>query len=551
MAAPLHVKGLALGQGVPAVAVPIAAPDEATTMTQVREACEQGADIVEWRADFSDCQHDENALSARCALIRAQAGQVPLLFTLRTRDQGGQADMPLERAFSLIGAIIAHRAADIVDIQFCGDVQQVRQLAAKAREAGIFVLVSHHDTAGTPSPANLRHLMQSMQQSGAHIVKVATTARDARDALRLAAAACVYARSQDAVPLCAIAMGEDGSLCRVLGQAFGSAITFAALGDSTAPGQLSLAQTSAFVRKVDEALSQGRFTELAAINLLRPQCQLVALLGQPVSHSLSPAIHNLSFALEGLDAFYAAADCAVSQLPDALAAFAANPAWVGCNVTMPCKQEVIRHLDGLDDAAALAGSVNTIAKVGGRLRGYNTDGVGFVASLRQAGADVAGRRVCILGAGGAGSAVAAQCALDGARSVTLVLRRASARMGMARNLLSSLAQEVGCTTALADYDDPVQTTSAIASCDVLVNATPLGMGEDASIPVPAHLLRPGMVVADLVYHPLRTPLIRAAEAAGCVAMPGLGMLLCQAAASERIWFDMDMRQEAIAAELFS
>ena len=78
MAAPLHVKGLALGQGVPAVAVPIAAPDEATTMTQVREACEQGADIVEWRADFSDCQHDENALSARCALIRAQAGQVPL-----------------------------------------------------------------------------------------------------------------------------------------------------------------------------------------------------------------------------------------------------------------------------------------------------------------------------------------------------------------------------------------------------------------------------------------------------------------------------------------
>ena len=542
------------GQGwqIPKVVACALAGGSDALVQQVRQARAAGADIVEWRADFYEDLCDTAAVLAQCARMKQEAGKVPLLFTVRGVREGGRAEMSPEGYVKLLSAVIDAHAADIVDVEFSIGAQVFDELARRAHASGVEVLASQHVLNATPSAAEMCQRLAAMQAAGADIVKLATMATTVQDAMRLAAAASSFSHSDGAVPTCALAMGADGALTRVLGQAFGSALTFASLGDQSAPGQLTLPQTRAFVDKMDESLVQGRFSELAAIGLLDPDCRLVALLGAPVGHSLSPAIHNLSLADAGIDAFYVAAECTVDRLPAALDAFAKNPAWVGCNVTMPCKQEVIRHLDGLDDAAALSGAVNTIAKVNGKLRGYNTDGVGFVESLRQAGVDVAGKKVCILGGGGAARAVAVQCALDGAAGICLAVRVSSARLAASKSLLSSLATEASCSCALADYDDAAQMHAALGACDILVNATPVGMGADASaMPIDARLLHPGMVVADLVYYPQDTNLIKAARLQGCTTISGLGMLLAQAAASERIWFDVDMNMQNVVEGLFS
>ena len=538
-----------LGHGAPQVAVSLTAPDLEGLLDQVRRARERGAELLEWRADMAGCLDEPAQAATWCRTLQEAAAPTPVLFTLRTHTEGGRAELAPQAYAALVQAVVAAGAADLVDVEASQPV--AAHLIGAAQQAGLAVVASHHNLTGTLSAAEIIDVLEGMQRAGASIAKVAFAASSYTDALRCMAAASAYANRPDAVPVVAIAMGEHGAFSRVLAQSFHGAFTFASLDEASAPGQLPLPQTRAFVAKMSEAFEEGRYSELAAINLLRPDCRLVVLLGKPVAHSLSPAIHNLSFSQEGLDALYVTAECDKADLPQAMAAFAANPAWVGCNVTMPCKQEVIRHLDGLDDASALIGAVNTVAKAGRKLRGYNTDGVGFVASLRDAHVEVAGKHVCILGAGGAASAVAAQCALDGAASATLAIRAHSEHRAGAIQLLSSIAAETRCKTALANYDDPVQMRQAVGACNILVNATPLGMGESTQLPIALDMLRPEMTVSDLVYFPRRTRLIECAQQAGCTAVPGLGMLLHQAAAAERIWFDLDMDVDAIASQLFA
>ncbi len=247
--------------------------------------------------------------------------------------------------------------------------------------------------------------------------------------------------------------------------------------------------------------------------------RVAAVIGSPVRHSLSPALHNAAFDQLGLDWVYTAFEVAPGRAGDALAAMR-SLGLGGLSVTMPHKEDVAGAVDALDPAAAALRSVNTVVpQADGSLTGYSTDGAGFVASLASAGHTVVGRSVCLLGAGGAARAIADALARAGAARVIVVNRTfASAE----------------ATAAIAGSVGVVGTPADVAAADVVVNATSVGMGSD-EVPCDPSLLRAGQVVADIVYHPRDTALLRAARAAGAATVDGLGMLVQQAALQQVLW----------------
>jgi len=239
------------------------------------------------------------------------------------------------------------------------------------------------------------------------------------------------------------------------------------------------------------------------------------VIGWPVAHSRSPAIHNAGYAAAGLDWTYVALPVPPDRGADAVRAVA-TLGLGGLNVTMPHKEDAARACDSLSDDAAVLRSVNTVVpRADGSIHGDSTDGEGFLRSLDDAGLDVAARRVLVLGAGGAARAVVLAAGRRGAR-VTVVARRTDAAVDAAR-----LAP--GATTAALDRLDTLATES-----DVVVNATPLGMAGE-SLPFDPGALGAGQWAVDLVYEPVETPFLVAAAARGAATVGGMGMLVHQAA----------------------
>lgn len=248
--------------------------------------------------------------------------------------------------------------------------------------------------------------------------------------------------------------------------------------------------------------------------------RLGAVIGQPVRHSLSPAIFNAAFRARGLDWAFVALEVAPGGVPAALAGVRALGIG-GLSVTMPHKTAVAREVDELSDDARLLDAVNSVVNEDGVLIGSNTDGQGFVAALAaDAGFDPAGRRAVVLGAGGA------------ARAVVLALARAGAAEVVVVNRTAARAEQAA---ALAGGQGRVGTARDVTDADLVVNATPQGMGDAAVTPIDPELLRVGQVVADLVYEPAETPLLAAARARGVTAVNGLGMLVHQAAVQWARW----------------
>jgi shikimate dehydrogenase len=265
--------------------------------------------------------------------------------------------------------------------------------------------------------------------------------------------------------------------------------------------------------------------------------RLAAVIGSPVAHSLSPAMHNAAFAHHALDWVFVALHVPPGEAVRALDA-ARLFGFGGMAVTMPHKEAVAASVDSLDPAAAALRSVNTVVpQPDGSLRGHSTDGAGFVASLAAADVPVADRSVCLLGGGGAARAIADALARAGASLVSVVNRSAAG---------------AEATAALAGVVGEVAGPEAIRSADIVVNATSVGMGTD-EVPCDPDLLRPGQVVADIVYHPRRTALLTAATAAGATPVDGLGMLLHQAALQQQLWHgtlpDVAVMREAAEREL--
>jgi shikimate dehydrogenase len=246
---------------------------------------------------------------------------------------------------------------------------------------------------------------------------------------------------------------------------------------------------------------------------------LSGVIGWPVRHSRSPDIHNAAYRALGLDWVYVAMPVPPGQVAAALAGMRVLGI-EGLSVTMPHKAAVAAQVDVLTADAAALGAVNSVRRDGDRLVGDNTDGGGFVDSLLDAGVDPAGRRCVVIGAGGAARAVIRALATAGAERV-VVVNRDPGRAAAAAELAGG-AGSVGTAGDLVD-------------ADLLVQATPVGMGDDATLAADPALLPAEAVVADLVYHPLVTPLLAAAEQRGLVTVEGLGMLVHQAARQLRAW----------------
>ena len=257
--------------------------------------------------------------------------------------------------------------------------------------------------------------------------------------------------------------------------------------------------------------------------MLSARTQVAGVIGDPIGHSLSPAIHNAAFAETGLDWVYVAFPTPQGSARAAIDSMRALGIR-GLSVTMPHKEAVLGALDELTADAELLGAVNCVTRVGDRLVGDSTDGVGFLAGLRaDFGFDPGGARCVVLGAGGAARSVVLALARGGAASVQVVNRTATRGERAA-----ALAGGVGAVA-------PVE---CVAGADLVVNATPVGMAgspQQHDLPLDASLLGRDQVVAELIYHPRRTPLMAAAEDRGCRTSNGVSMLVQQAAVAFESW----------------
>lgn len=262
--------------------------------------------------------------------------------------------------------------------------------------------------------------------------------------------------------------------------------------------------------------------------------RVAGVIGDPVTHSSSPALHNAAYRALGLDYVYVAFPVPAGRGADAVRAVPAL-GLAGLNVTMPHKADAAHACDDLTDDARTLGVVNTVVPCGeGRVHGDSTDGPGFVAALRDEGVEPRGRGIVVIGAGGAARAIVLALGRAGAR-VTVAARRPEARDGAA-----ALAPDARAI-ALDELD------AVVRDADVIVNATPIGMrGEPPPFDVAS--LAPRHVVVDTVYHPAETPLLAAARAAGvAVAANGLGMLVHQAALAFRLMTGLDAPLDAMRA----
>ena len=279
--------------------------------------------------------------------------------------------------------------------------------------------------------------------------------------------------------------------------------------------------------------------------------RLLALIGSPVGHSGSPAMYNYSFEKLGLDYVYVAFDVkedGVKGAMDAMRLFNMR----GMNVTMPDKVEAAKYMDELSPAAQIIGAVNTIVNEDGKLIGYMTDGEGFVNNLKDHGVSIVNKKIVIVGGGGAATAIQVQCALDGAKEITIFNKKDSffERTLVTAEKIRNAVPE--CIVNVYDIDDAEKMKEEMKTADLFVNATIVGMKpmEDQSIIKDLSLLRPELVVSDIVYNPEETKLLKDAKAAGCTCVGGKGMLVWQGASAFKLYTGMDMPVEEVKELLY-
>ena len=279
---------------------------------------------------------------------------------------------------------------------------------------------------------------------------------------------------------------------------------------------------------------------------------LLGLIGSPVGHSGSPAMYNYCFEKLGLDYAYLAFDIKVDEVEKAIEAIKTFR-MRGCNVTMPCKNETVKYMDELSPAARIIGAVNTIVNEDGRLIGHITDGKGFVDNLRDHGVEIAGKKIIVCGGGGAAAAIQVQCALEGAREIS-VFNIKDAFFERTLQLAEKIRQEKPeCIVNVYDIADIEKMREEIASSDILANATIVGMKpmDNESVVKDVTMFHPGLVVVDAVYNPKETKMLREAKAAGCTCIDGQGMLVWQGAEAFKLYTGQEMPVQEVKELFFS
>jgi 3-dehydroquinate dehydratase/shikimate dehydrogenase len=448
------------------------------TMAEVRRARDEAAaaaDLVEVRLDGVADADAAGALEGRTR---------PVIVTCRARWEGGAFDGPEDARLTILRDAWM-LGAEYVDVEAgAGFAPQFLDATAGAR-----TILSYHDFGGVPPDLEAR--LDRMASTSAAVLKIAVRAATLRDAARVMDLGSRLGGRR----FVGIAMGTPGVATRILAARVGSAWTYG--GQAWAPGQVP----------VDVLRGEYRFDAITA------RTRIFGVVGRPVGHSLSPAMHNAAFASAGIDAVYLPLEAA--SVDDFLA-FAERTRLEGASVTAPFKVSLTAHAT-LDAIARRVGALNTLKRTPEGWAATNTDPEGFIAPLRER-LQVRGLRASILGSGGA------------ARAVALALADAGARVTIHGRLPSRAAAVAALVdAAVAGFHlDP-------GTWDLLVNATPVGTTPHAEeSPVPGAALD-GRLVYDLVYNPPATRLLLDAERAGCGVLGGLDMLVAQAAAQFAWW----------------
>ncbi|MEO8257351.1 MAG: shikimate dehydrogenase [Acidobacteriota bacterium] len=447
-----------------------------------------GADLVELRLDTVRDPDAAGALAGR---------RLPAIVTCRPTWEGGAfAGSEEERRRLLAGALAA--GAEYVDVEARAGFDDLI-----ASTGGRRIVLSSHDFDGLP--LDLESRLRAMRGTGAEVVKVAVTVARLSDCVTLRDIAGRSnggnnaqnnAQNHDTCGLVLIGMGECGAITRVLPSRFGSRWSYAGL--LAGVGQLT----------PETLLNELHFRDLG------PATSLYGVVGSPVSHSVSPAMHNAAFRAAGIDAIYLPLPAADA---DDFVAFARAFGVKGASITIPYKVAMFDRVDRVSEIATRVGAINTVRIDGDSWQGDNSDVDGFLAPLADE-RPLQGARAALVGAGGAARAVAV--ALSGRGAQVRVHARDPRR-----------AAEVAALVAGATGTLP----PASGSWDLLVNCTPVGMYPEVdATPVPAAHLSPGLVY-DLIYNPDETRLLRDAQAAGCRTIGGLEMLVGQARKQFEWW----------------
>lgn len=263
--------------------------------------------------------------------------------------------------------------------------------------------------------------------------------------------------------------------------------------------------------------------------------ELIGLMAYPIRHSSSPAMQNEAFAKLGYDYAYLAFEVDNDSLEDAITGMRALK-MRGSNVSMPNKTVVGQYLDELSPAAKLCGAVNTIVNDNGHLTGHITDGIGFMAALKDNQIDIIGKKMTIAGAGGAATAVEIQAALDGVAELS-VFNRNDEFWERAKDNVKKINEHTNCKATLYPLEDLDRLKKEISDSFLFANATGMGMKplEGQTYIPDISFLRPDLIVVDIVYAPRETALLKLAKEAGCQTMNGLGMMLFQGSAAFELW----------------
>ncbi len=455
------------------------------------------ADMIEVRLDYLR-DFDFRSLAQLEALLSHRT--LPTIITCRSVEEGGRQKISNSIRLPLL-LEGAKRFADYSDIEAAH-----YEAAAKWQPDISRLIVSYHDFQQTPE--NLHEIYNWITRLPAAIHKIAVRAKQITDSLAIFS--LLERARRDDRKFIAIAMNEAGVITRLLGCLQGSFLTYGTLEDSeqSAPGQLSCRD----------------LTELYRINNVTAATQIMGIIGNPVSHSLSPLLHNTMFAAHNLNAIYLPLE--VADVEDFFKRLVKPQSreialnFRGFSVTIPHKTAVIPLLDTVHPTAAQIGAVNTIVIEDGKLLGYNTDVDGAMQPLEKL-VNPAGESCAVIGSGGAARAI-----------IYGLLQRQAAVTIYARNLIAAAQLE-------EEFAVPVLPLEKLqANKDkILINTTPVGMRgfqEGESI-IPAGWLEKHHIVYDLVYNPLQTRLLKDSQAAGCLTISGLDMLIAQACLQFQLW----------------
>ena len=435
----------------------------------------------------------------------------PWIACNRSADEGGRGDRDEDRRIEeLLKAM--ELGADIVDIELRTKSKAVPLIKKKAK-----CLLSFHDLVGTPPLDEMRRIVQSELDAGADICKVVTTARSFEDNLIILQLVSGFSEKR----IVSFAMGQLGSVSRMLCPLAGGDFTYASIreGKESAPGQIT-------ARELREL-----YKITHANKPISGETKICGLIGDPVGHTMSPAMHNAAFEKLGLDYVYFPLRVRQEELGATVKGMKALKIR-GFNVTIPHKVAVIPFLDELDSLAEKIGAVNTIVNDSGFLKGYNTDAAGFLQALFEKHIEPVGKNVVVLGAGGASRAVSFALAGRGAHLVILNRRL---EMDWAEALAAKISAVFQKKVEAVELVE-ANLARVLEKADILVNATSVGMspGIDET-PVNSRLLKPALVVVDIVYNPVKTRLLKEAEQVGAATISGLDMLVWQGALAFKLW----------------